>query len=405
MRSIHIYLSENPVWSKVIFYSVTVFFIFFADAILSYWAPNLLEEKLGNATLMGLVMAMSSVVGLIVDIVLPNLLAKTSSGKLLVLAVFTSLIFALLLIVGVSWPLVFIFLLSMAVWGLYYEFIIFANQLFVAGHVPFVFHSGAWAIIGVFKNFAYLLGPLASSYLITKNAIYPGVAAGVLTLFGLTALLVVKNGRNQVIHVDLKNINLIAESKKWLVLLTRVWPVIVISLVLGLVDSVFWTTGALMSGSILFLYQLPSLFVGFVIVKWGIYKGKKKFAEMFLLLSGLFLSFFVFANGQFTIEILVFISSLFSAFTYPLIDGVYSDVVGRMGNEKRHLIGFSSAAISFSYIVGPILAGLMTTAVGEKMTFAYLGIFVMIVSVILLLTTPKKLLLPQTEIKSWGIDN
>lgn len=401
----------DPVWQKVLFFAVSVFFIFLGDAVLSFWAPNLMEEKLGSASLMGLVMAFSSFVGLMVDLVLPSVLSNLSIRKFLFLAILTSIVFALLLILGVSLPLIFIFLLSMAVWGLYYEFVIFAGQLFVAKNIPFKLHSGAWAIIGIFKNLAYLLGPIIAGILIKQSEILIGFAAILITCFGFLSLLVAKKGNSEILEVDFKKINLWAEIKKWKTLFKRIWPVIIISLVLGLIDSIFWTTGATyteslsktsaVGGLFLSLYQVPSLFIGLLVAKLGVYSGKKKLAETFLLLAGIFLSFFAFDGGIYFILLLVFVSSLFLAFTYPMIDGVYSDIVDRMGKEKKHLIGFSSASISFAYIIGPIISGVLADKLGERHSFFAIGLFVIFMATVLLLTTPKKLKLPQEEIGKW----
>lgn len=403
----------GPVWNKVIFFSFVLFLIFLSDAILSFWAPNLIEESLGSASKMGLMISFSSLVGLIVDLTLPSVLSGIDTKRLLLMAILTCLVFSLLLIIGVSLPLILIFLLSMTVWGLYYEFLIFAGQLFVAGNVPFKLHSATWAIIGIFKNLAYLLGPLVAAFLLKQNQVFPGFFAMGVVILGLVGLIGINGKKHQHIEIDFKNVNLLSEFKKWRTLFKSIWPVIIISLVLGLVDSTFWTTGAVYTEKLslqnplgaffLSFYQIPSLFIGLIVVKWGIYRGKKKLAETFLLLAGLFMVFFRIDGGLFFILLLVFVSSLFLAFTYPLLEGVYSDVVDRMGKEKKHLIGFSSAAISIAYIVGPVLSGFLTEFVGERQTFSYMGILTITVAIILLFTTPKKLKLPQEEIKSWYI--
>ena len=99
--------------------------------------------------------------------------------------------------------------------------------------------------------------------------------------------------------------------------------------------------------------------------------------------------------------ILVFCSSLALSITYPLIEGVYSDVIDRMGRQKRHMIGLTNSTTSISYIIGPIIAGFISLYFGSINTFVYLGYFVVAISLILILLTPKKLKLPQNEISKW----
>ena len=149
------------------------------------------------------------------------------------------------------------------------------------------------------------------------------------------------------------------------------------------------------------MYALPSLFVGFIVAKKGIVSGKKKSAMLFFLLSGIFLAMITVYDSILWELLAVFCSSLALAVTYPLIEGVYSDVIERMGTQRKHMIGLCSSTTSISYIVGPILAGFVSSQVGSKMTFTYLGYAVIIVAFFLMITTPKKIKLPQTQIKKW----
>jgi MFS family permease len=72
-----------------------------------------------------------------------------------------------------------------------------------------------------------------------------------------------------------------------------------------------------------------------------------------------------------------------------------------MGRERKHLIGLSLSTWSIAYIVGPIVAGYIARSIGEAKTFTVLGVFTLLVSLILLIASPKKLRLPQKEIKTW----
>ena len=134
---------KNSVWSKVITLSLVLFFILLGDAILSFWVPNLLHDSLENIIAMGFIISFSSVIGLGTDLILPQLIKGISVRKLLILAIITSIIFSLLLIKASFTPLILIFLFGMVSWGLYYEFLGFAQQQFVADSVPLKLRSGA----------------------------------------------------------------------------------------------------------------------------------------------------------------------------------------------------------------------------------------------------------------------
>jgi MFS family permease len=402
------------VWLRVVTMSLGLFFIFFSDAILSYFVPGFIQEALGGAAIMGLVVAFSSIVGLLADLLLPQLLKGLTVRKMIFWAVMASLAFSLILIFTTWWKLVVFMLLAMAVWGIYYEFLGFASCQFVADKVSLRCRSGAWAMMGTFKNLAYFLGPLIA----TRIALVGGDVSLLLLAFGLTVVGLVVFlllNRQKTVSAEVKvnwhEVNLLKEFGHWWVLLEHVWPVVIMSLLMGMIDATFWTTGAVFTevlakeswwgGLFLSLYTLPSLFMGIVIMKWGVYKGKKKLAEKFLLFSGVALLGMAVSGTTMWLLAMVLVSSILMAVAWPLVDAVYSDIVARMGRERKHMIGLSNSTISLAYIIGPVLAGLVADSVGERMTFAVMGGTMVGVCFFLLLVTPKKLKLPQHEIQGW----
>lgn len=387
-----------------------LFFALLADAILSDWVPVYMQNVLDGPFAMGIVMSFSSVVGFGADLLFPQLLKGTTVRKLMSMAVISGIIFSAVLLWSTWWPVIILLLLAMAIWGVYYEFMGFANQQFVAETAPPHQRTQVWAVMGVFKNLAYFLGPILGSYLASQGDRGVVFTAGAISLlaYGLILLLRVKN---KPVVVEITEINLVKEVSHWRALLPHVWPMLLITFVLGLVDATFWTTGTVFTeilakenwwgGLFLPMYMLPPLFVGVAVMKWGIYQGKKKWAERFMLLGGIFLALLFFKDSVFYELAMVFLSSVMLSVTYPLVDAVYSDIVARMGRERKHVIGLSSSMVSLAYIVGPVLAGWIASQVGERMTFVTMGIAMAVVSTFLLFTTPKKLLLPQQEIKSW----
>ena len=401
----------DPVWQKITTLSMILFFAFLADAILSSWVPGLVEDTFKSPVVMGFVLSFSSIVGLGADMIFPQILKGVNFKKLLFFGIILSLSFSLSLISATLIPFILIFLVSMGIWGVYYEVIGFSNHQFVADSVPLRMHASTWAFIGVFKNLAYFIGPLLTGLLVAYNFRFPAYFAIIFALISLLILIVSKRQHERPISVEIEKISFSCELEHWSVLFKKVWPILIVSTMLGIVDAVFWTTGAVYTGKLaetslwgaLFLpiYALPSLFVGFIIAKKGVVGGKKKAALRFFLLSGIFLALLNLYQGVFWQLAAVFCSSLALAITYPLIEGVYSDVIERMGRQKRHMIGLCSSTTSISYIIGPILAGIVNYFVGSVMTFVFLGYFVIIISLILLSTTPKKLKLPQKEIYRW----
>jgi MFS family permease len=54
-----------------------------------------------------------------------------------------------------------------------------------------------------------------------------------------------------------------------------------------------------------------------------------------------------------------------------------------------------------AYVIWPPVAGFLVGMVGEMKTFAIVGALVAVIAFILLFVTPKKLRLPEREIKTW----
>lgn len=410
MRKISFSFLTDGVWSRVIALVGVLFFVLLSDAILSDWVPFYMQSVLGSAFLMGIVMSFSSVVGFGADMIFPALLKGTTVKKLLVFSVLAGLVFSAVLFFSTIWPMLVLFLVGVAVWGIYYELLHFATQQFVADTVGPKERTAVWAVIGIFKNLAYFLGPLLGGFLALRGDKVVVLTAGAIALLAYFLLFFLRLS-DRVSAVKTEEINLVRELSHWWVLLEHVWPMLVASLFLGLIDATFWTTGTVFTeilaekswwgGLFLSTYMLPSLFVGLIVMKWGIYKGKKKWAEIFMFLGGATLALLTFHDSVYFELLVVFLASTFLAVAYPLIDAVYSDIVARMGRERKHLVGLSASMISLAYIIGPTLSGAIASAVGERMTFVTMGAATAVVSLALLILTPKKLRLPQKELATW----
>jgi len=400
-------------WGRTVMLSLMLFFVYLGDGILSDWAPSFIQGSVNSSLIMGLVISFSSVVGFGADLIFPQLLRGLKTRKILLMAIGSSLVFCGVLFWSIAWPMVILFLVAMAIWGIYYEFLGFGTQAFVSGSVPATSRSGVWAIMGTFRSLAYFIGPVIGSYLaISRGDYWVVVVATFSVILGYIIWKIM--GRNMsevVLDEPVERINILKEIKHWTILFEHVWPVIIISLTMGIVDATYWTTGTVFSDNLakqtwwggLFLpfYTLPMVFVGVIVARWGIYKGKKKMAEIFMLISGLLLVMIGPSDSVMVALIVSLLVGTMLSVSWPLTDAVYSDIVSRMGSEGKHMVGLSGSTLSVAYIVGPIVAGLISQFVGEKNTFVVMGVMMVLVSIILLVVKPKKMKLPQTEIKTW----
>ena len=405
---------KHSFWGRIMSVSMVLFFVYLGDAILSDWVPAYIQESVGKPWLMGLIISFSSMVGFVADLFLPQFLKKVSVSRMILLAIASSLVFCGLLLWSTYWPVVLLFLMAMAVWGIYYEFLGFGGQQFVSSSVPSHFRSGAWAVLGAFRGLAYFIGPLLGSYLALSKGNFTVVAvASFMVLLGYAFWLIGKKKTHEVAELETESdVNVFVEAKHWWYLLKYVWPIVVLSLCMGLLDSTFWTTGTVLSdnmaeqsawgGFFLPLYELPMIIMGILVAKLGIYKGKKKLAEIFMLISGVLLLVMYFIQSITLLLVVSFLVGVATSVCWPLRDAVYSDLVSRMGFEGKHMIGLSGSTISLAYIIGPIVSGGLASFFGEKETFVIVGGFLVLMSIFLLVVTPKKLRLPESVIAEWN---
>lgn len=398
-------------WMRVAVFLVILFFVLLSDAVLSDWVPGYLQEVLGSPLKMGLMMAASSIVGFVMDLLFPQILRQSGVRKLAGGAIVGALIFLLSMLSSTWYNYTLIILVGMAAWGIYYELDSFMTQQFVAGVAPRNERSSVWGVVGVVRNFAYFLGPIMGAYLANfgDRAVVLS-AAGVLG-FAYLLLLLMKLPRSEEVEINFHGINFYEELLHWLSLGKRVWPILLVSLMAGLIDATFWTSGTVLNdrlaeesvvgGWLMSAYMLPYLFVGIIVAKWGIDEGKKKWAERFLFLGGLGLLLIGRTQDVWSMLLATVVSSLFLAMAWPLVDAVYTDLVSRARRGRKHIIGMSSATMSLAYVLGPILSGYISGKYGELTTFTILGAMTSMLAVVLLITTPRKLRLPQEEIQSW----
>ena len=96
-------LSIDPMWIKVGAFVVILFFVLLSDAVLSDWVPGYLQKALGSPFKMGLMMAVSSVVGFLMDLIFPHLLRQSGVRKLAGSAILGSMVFLLSMFSSIWW--------------------------------------------------------------------------------------------------------------------------------------------------------------------------------------------------------------------------------------------------------------------------------------------------------------
>lgn len=82
-----------------------------------------------------------------------------------------------------------VFILAMAVWGVYFELMVFAESYFIEAAIPAKHHALACGVLNSFKSLSFLLAPLFVPYLIDQGIQIPLYTAMVMLHFSLSAIL------------------------------------------------------------------------------------------------------------------------------------------------------------------------------------------------------------------------
>lgn len=177
---------------------------------------------------------------------------------------------------------------------------------------------------------------------------------------------------------------------------------------LTLLDSSFWTMGALLSEElrndgflgnfVIAAYILPSVFMSLIARQIAKPWGKKKTAfataligSLILILGGLIVS------GSFFV-LVILAAAFFLSISYPEMYAVFEDFVARMNHNGNDMVGLEGSATSLGYIIGPVLAGFLSTYVGYQYTLVSFAIIFFATAIVAYIKVPPKVRLPQSEL-------
>lgn len=371
------------------------FFLTIFDGILGYTIPLDVISQGYSKTALGFIIGSSSLAGAIGDILLSKFL-KTSNFRRLFLAMYICcLLYALSL-----WQAntLIIYLIAMAFWGLYFDFKSFATFNFVGRFTQHRMHASSFGLIDVFKCLGYVIAPLIAGIIIVdKITDKPFIIAllflafSALSYFGLIFL--TKNTHE---HLPLrkKNYSLLLEINTWKKIGKIIWPVLIFTVLISISDSFFWTVGPFFGGLFLTLYFLPTVMVGWFVGRITKKFGKKRTAFVSFALGSLFLTLIGFLGNSWLILILIFISSSFAAISWPASNAAYADYIEESPHLEQEIEGVSDFVYNFAYTIGPIMAGFLADSFGNNMTLSLFGVAGVLVCIILLVVTPKRIHVP-----------
>lgn len=382
-----------------------LFFWAMFDGVLGYLVPIVITQAGYSETVMGIIFGSSSVVGGVFDFFLSKYLNNTHFRRLYLAMLAICALYPLIL-----WQAkgIWMFLLAMAMWGIYYDLQSFGDFDFVGRKADPNVHASHFGILMSFKAIGYLLAPLLAGILIGATVvgsnvyIFSWVILGMAFIFFIGVILASKKKeKGEVEPKTIKPVNLIRELFLWKTIGKILLPALILTILLNIIDAFFWTIGPLVAesfvsfhpfnGLFLVAYEIPPLIAGVIVGAITKKFGKKRTAFVSLLVGSLLLAYMPLFHNFFGVTLMVFLSSCFIAFSWPSIDGAYADYISESIKYEKEIEGIQDFSTNFGYVVGPILAGFLADKVGNMSSFAYLGFASIIVALLLLQFTPKSI--------------
>jgi MFS family permease len=394
-------------------YALIMAFYYFGDTTVGYIVPVVMTEQLKSSALMGWVFAFSSVVGLVADLILPQLFSKKNFRFFAPAAFLTAILFPLsfLLLPSALWS----FLLAMAIWGLYYELARFSHFSFIHQTLKPAQHDLGWGILQTFQSFILLIAPIFAIYVLEKQENLPFVMSIIFFGMGLTGYFFLKGAflkkKLEAATEDTQHpTSRLHEIRVWALLLRKIWPLCLFLLSLTILDSSFWVVGALLSeqlrgdgflGSfVITAYVFPSVFMSLIARQISKPLGKKRTAFvsafigcLILIVGGLLV------HGS-TFVLVILAAATFLSISYPEMYAVFEDFVARLDQNANHMIGLEGSSISIGYVLGPILAGSLGAMIGYQRTLVAVAAIFLVSTIIAAVKVPRKVLLPQKELST-----
>lgn len=415
----------KQIWSNKVNNGRSLFFLFclplslvlLVECMMAYYFPIVAENTIGSNTTLGLILGLSNVVALACDLIFPQIFSKRSWRFLLLAAIVFSLGLNIFTNLGVISFSIISFVIAALFWNVYYEFLAFAQQSFESENEKDGYFTRDWGFISAMWSIAMILGPILASKLLEGPTSYTFFVISFLqgSAFLFALLIVFKSKKhNQLQPIRSKrkqHLNLLKELQYWRVLGIRIFPAMILGFTITVIYSSVWTIGGLLGEEIfkdtgfdwtlIVLFSLSSLISTVMLFRVKIKAHKKYLSQILLFIGGCFLLWLsVFRGSPVLIAISFFLVGFFYSTSWSLSESVYTDLIERSGKNKLHLIGFIRVNNSLGYMAGPIIAGFLADRTDYITTFSIIGIFTILVAVLLLIMTPKKLKLPQTELSA-----
>jgi len=406
------YLQENKLNKKPIYFLglMTLFWAIYEGTV-AFLTPLVISAHGFSATMMGIIIGTSAIAGALFDFIVCRIFKDTNYRKIFFIMFACCLIYPFILFKANSFVL---FVAAMALWGIYYDLKNIGNFDYIGRFTKKEEHASSFGLIQVFLSLGFLVAPIMVGALIADGLNWKPFALAWIFLVIAFAFLGI------LIFFTRKEIQIQAEDRKkhvrtiwsevliWGKLGKILFPVLLLTFFLNLIDAFFWTIGPLfaeslkdvheLAGFFMTAYSLPALLVGWFVGYFTRRFGKKRTASLTLLIGSLILCLIYFAHTPIMIMLTIFCASSFISMSWPAINGAYADYISETEKYEKEIAGLEDFYTNIGYAIGPMSAGFLADRVGHNGTFTFLGVCGIILAFYLFLHSKKHINI-NTELK------
>jgi len=369
--------------------SAVLFVWTFGSGVLWFFLPKMVEGFFSDVKMVGLMVALPSILSLVVDLPAGDMVDKLGRRKVMLLA------FGMLALLGIgllhvsSGIQMAAFLVGL---GLVYQTVYISALAYMMDVSPRDKFSTALGFQMSAIHLGFGLGPVAGGLVILMLGL--GMAQTAALMYALCCVLALimtamilreDNAGSGVVEsiksVILKDKIIVKEIIDYKKLKNTGLVVLYLTFILTFYDGVVWliqplyyTTfsqnplygGLIMAAFVipLVLFEIPA---GFLADRFG----RRRILFLGLLVAGASSILFSFAGGFIALFLTAFAATTGIAMAWPSSEGVLS--AKTPSAERGEVAGVWSLAYDLGYVAGPLAAGILASYVGEAKVFAVLG--------------------------------
>lgn len=373
-----------------------MFFMMLFDGILGFAVPIAITSHGVSKSMMGFIFGFSSIAGAFFDFYLSHTVKSVHYKRMYIGMFLVAALYGLVLYGSNS---ILFFLVAMGLWGMYFDFLNFANYDFISRSLPKEKFTRGFTIIDFSKSFGYVIAPIIAGAIIL-NTVPPSayITAFIFLLSALLGYLVLitffTSKSTEDTHLQHRKLPALKEIVVWIRMIKTFRVPLAFIFLLYVTESFFAVIGPLISedlvqihplgGLVLSAYFLPPLFVDWLVPRVTSMYGKKRVAFTAFLIASLLLSTFVLLKSPILIVAVVLLLSTFITFSYPAIRSAVADYISENTVLEKEIEGVADFSSNLGYAIGPMLAGVLSQFFGNHMAFTIWGVIAAICILILL---------------------